>query len=181
MILQSRLPSTTTTASSTRRCATTTTKEATHQIHQRVHRAGLRDAEVHLGDHVEGLLPGGLDLAEVRGVLGGQLAVEVGAAALDREQQQAQEVEQRDAGEHAGVGRAAADVLRPEHPLVLLVPHERAREDPVARVGRAQVCREEVRQDGPARVQRRRVRVVFLEPLVLELGEDLGRVLGAED
>ena len=152
-------------------------KQAAHHVEQRIALPRALDPKVHLGNGLEGLAPGA-NLLQVRRVLLHQLPVRVGGGALHRQQQEGEEVEEGQAREDAHVGARGADVL---HPQAAVVFCQGAGEEAVGGAGTADVADEQVRQDGAGGVEGRRVGVVLLVPRVLEPGEDVGRVLCAED
>lgn len=131
-------------ASLLRRTTARATKQAAHHVHERVALPWALDTKVHFSDQLESLAPCA-DLGDIRRVLRDELLVDVRRAALDGEQEEAEEVEEGQAREDAQVGAVAADILDAE---ALVVVAEGRGEETVGGVGRADVANEEVWEDG---------------------------------
>lgn len=122
-----------------RRCSASA-KQSAHHIHQRIALSRLLNAKVHLSNHLQGLRPR-LRLVYLRRILGNQALVDFGSASLDGQEQQAQEVEQRQAGEDSNVGSVAGDILNAEGWVVVC---ECADEESVGCGSGADVADEEI-------------------------------------
>ena len=136
------------------------------------------DSKVHLSNHVEGRIPSTAELGDVAGVLAPQLPEEVGAALLDGEEEQAQEVEQGQARENLRLGFLGLDSLGRESSGIFA--GQSSGERAVGGVGGAHIGDEEVREDSAGSVERRGMGLVLLVPVVLHAREHLGRILGSQ-
>ena len=125
----------------------------------------LRDAKVHLGNHFQRFRPR-IRLVDLRGVFGDEALVDFWRGALDSEQEEAEEIEEREAGEDANVGARARHVLDAEAGVVAA---QGAGEEAVAVVGGPDVAHEQVGQDGAPCKVRREVGVAFFVPSILHL------------
>ena len=106
-----------------------------------------------------------------------ELLEQIRGPARDREEQEAEEVEEGQGGVDAHVGAGAADFLDAEG---FVLGAEAGGEDQEGFVGGAEVAGEEVGEGGAGGVEGGGVRVVLGVPFVLEFGELFGRVFGAE-
>lgn len=88
-------------------------QHTTHHIKHGITLARNFDAEIHLANLQEGLFPCG-DFFEVRGVVLFEGLEEVGGAALDGEEQEAEEIEEGQGGVDADVAGGAGDALDAE-------------------------------------------------------------------
>lgn len=102
-----------------------------------------------------------------------QLLEEVRAAALDREEQQAEEVEEREGRVDADVGGGGRDAL---HAEAGVRGGELGGEEEEGFVGRARVADQKVREDGAGGVEGCGGGLITAVPVVFHVGEDLGGV-----
>lgn len=95
-----------------------------------------------------------------------QLLEQICTSTLHRQQQEAEEVEERERGVDTHVGAGAADFLHAERFVRVC---ETSSEDKVSFVGRAQVTSEKIGKDGSSSIKRGCMRVVLCVPLILDV------------
>ena len=114
----------------------------------------------------------------MRGIVGLELAEDVGAAALHREQQEGEEVEERQRREDPHVGRRRRDRLRAERRVR---GRQAGHEAGERRVGAPRRVDQQVGKDGARGVVRRRRRLVAAVPAEEQVGEGRRGLRGSED
>ena len=96
----------------------TTAEQAAHHVEERVALPRPLDAEVHLGDHLQRLVPRP-NFRNMRCVLVLQLLEQIGASSLHCKKEQAKEIQEWKAGEDTDIQTVAADILDSK-PFVVL-------------------------------------------------------------
>lgn len=81
----------------------TAKKHIAHHIHERITLARDLDVEILLANLSQKLIPNA-NVPDLRRIVRGQLFEQISASALHGQKQQADEIEQRQCGVHAGVG-----------------------------------------------------------------------------
>lgn len=159
------------------RTAAATHEHTAHHVHERVALTRNPDAEVHLADLIQRVVPA-RHLVQMRLVVALEHPEEICATTRHGEQQQSEEVEKRQRRIYAEIEARTADFLYAERGVRL---GKASCELEEALVRGPHVAGDEVGEDCARNVERGSVRVVFAVPFVLELDEMLGRVARAED
>jgi hypothetical protein len=140
-----------------------------HHIHQGVSLPGNLNGEVLLANLSQSIIPYA-NVFNLCRIVGSELLEQISTSALDGQQQQADEVQQREGRVDPGIGTGAADFLHTEG----RVGCGKSRgEDEQGFVGTADVAGEEIWEDCAGRIDGGGVWFIVGVPLVLELCEGL--------
>ena len=152
-----------------------TPKHTPQHIHHRIPLPRHLNPKVHLPNRIQRLPP--IHILQIRRIMALQLAEQTRVAALHRQEQQSQKIQQGERRVYPQVGRRGGDFLHGEGGL----RGEPRGEEEEEFIGGPQVAGEEVGEGAPGGVERRGVRVVGGVEGVFEGGEGFGGGLRAED